>query len=527
MAKSKRLILAILDGFGLSPQVRGNALLAANTPNLLNLVANYPTVGVLAFGTEVGLRWGEMGNSEVGHINIGAGRVVVQDSTKIFEAIDNRKLFYENAVLISACEEANNNDSTLHIVNLLSPGGVHGHMDHLIALLELAKKRNVKKIALHLIADGRDSEPKSFMKFYNRVQSLIASSGAKVASISGRYYAMDRDRKWDRTKAAYLAMVQGEGRKAQTIEEIVEQSYASDEIDEFFIPAVFESDNQDLRIKDKDVVVFTNFRADRARQLARAFSDPDFDDFERKAKKISLVTFTDYGINLENATIAFARDEIKNQLAKVFADSGLKQLRIAETEKYAHVTYFFNGGIEEPFGGEKRILVKSPVVATYDLDPGMSAKKVTDALLSAYEAKSFDVAVMNFANLDMVGHTGKLDATVAAIEVVDKQLGRVAKEVIAQGDILMITGDHGKAEQLIHPDTGDIDKEHTANPVPVILVHPDYKRKYAGDDAKHDFLSIRPIGILADIAPTVIDVLGLKKPKEMTGRSLLKELKRA
>lgn len=527
MAKNKKLILAILDGFGLSPQIRGNALFAAETPNLSDIVANYPSVGVLSFGTEVGLRWGEMGNSEVGHINIGAGRVVIQDSTKIFEAIENRKLFYENEVLIGACDEVDSNDSTLHIINLLSSGGVHGHMDHLLAFLELAKKKNVKKIALHLIADGRDSEPKSFLKFYNRVKSAIAGAGAKVASLSGRYYAMDRDRKWDRTKAAFLAMAEGQGRKADNLEEIVNKAYENNETDEFIIPTVFEADNHDLRIKDKDVVVFTNFRADRARQLTRAFADPDFDDFERNAKKVLFITFTDYGIKLVNSRPAFVRDEVKNQLAKVFAESGLRQLRVSETEKYAHVTYFFNGGLEKPFDGEKRILIKSPTVATYDMDPGMSTKKVTDTLLDAYDANSFDVAVVNFANPDMVGHTGKIDATAKAIETVDKELGRIAKAVITRGDILMITGDHGNAEQLIHPDTGEIDKEHTANPVPVILVHPEYKRKYVGSDAKRDLLSIRPIGILADIAPTVIDIMGLKQPREMTGRSLLRELKRA
>lgn len=527
MAKKKKLILAILDGFGLSPQTRGNAILSAKTNNLEKIIKNYPSVAVLSFGTEVGLRWGEMGNSEVGHINIGAGRVVVQDSTKIFEAIENRSLFYENAVLVKACDEANKNNSTLHIINMLSNGGVHGHMEHLLALLDLAKQKGVKKIALHLIADGRDAEPQSFAKFYGRVKSQIERAGAKVATLSGRFYAMDRDRKWDRTKAAYMAMVEGEGREGKSVEEVIDTAYAAGEKDEFFVPTVFEKDNQDLRIKDGDVVVMTNFRADRARQLSRAFADPDFDDFQKNNKKIFYVTFTDYGINLADWEPAFVRDKVTNQLAKVISEGGLKQLRIAETEKYAHVTYFFNGGIEQPFDGEKRILIKSPTVATYDMQPNMSAEKITASLLDAYEANSFDVAIINFANPDMVGHTGQLEATEKAIEVVDKQIGIIADAVIANGDVMMITADHGNAEQLVHPNTGDVDKEHTGNSVPLILIHPDFKRKYVGDNPKYHFLSKRPIGILADIAPTMLDVLNLKKPKEMTGRSLLRELQKA
>ncbi len=527
MAKKKKLILAILDGFGLSPQTRGNAILEAKTKNLEKILSNYPGVAILSFGTEVGLRWGEMGNSEVGHINIGAGRVVVQDSTKIFEAIENRKLFYENEVLVKACDQANSKNSTLHIINLLSNGGIHGHMDHLVALLDLAKQKGVQKIALHLIGDGRDSEPQSFIKFYERIKPKIESAGAQIATLSGRFYAMDRDRKWDRTKDAYMAMVEGEGRQGESIEEVVQQAYANDEKDEFFVPTVFDPTNQDLRIKDNDVVVMTNFRADRARQLSRAFADPDFDDFKKNNKKILYITFTDYGINLTGWEPAFVRDKVTEQLAKVISENGLKQLRIAETEKYAHVTYFFNGGVEKPFKNEKRILVKSPAVATYDMKPGMSAEKITTALLDAYSANSFDVAIINFANPDMVGHTGQFDATLKAIEIVDKQIGAIADAVIASGDIMMITGDHGNAEQLVHPDTSDIDKEHTGNSVPLILIHPDFKRKYVGENPKYSFLSKRPIGILADLAPTMLDALNLKKPKEMTGRSLLKELQQA
>lgn len=520
----RRVTLLVLDGFGLSPATTGNALYEAKTPTLDRLVAEYPYVALTAHGTEVGLRWGEMGNSEVGHLNLGAGRVVLQEVTKIFDAIETRE-FFTNETLKSAFAAAKDG-TTVHLIGLASNGGVHGHVDHLTALVEMAAQEGVQRLVLHLIADGRDAEPTSLRKFLGPLEAARVKAGAKYGTLVGRYYAMDRDRHWDRTQTAYKAMVDGEGESAPSLEAAIDGAYARTESDEFITATVIGSDPASTRIKDGDVVIMANFRSDRARQLASALSGKDFAEFTRQSKQLTFVTFTNYGVELINHQVAFPVEPVEHSLAAVLADAGLRQLHIAETEKYAHVTYFFNGGVEEPFTGEKRVLVASPKVATYDTAPAMSAEKITALYLEAYGTSSFDVAIVNFANPDMVGHTGEFAATVKALEILDGCLAAIVQAVETAGDALLLTGDHGKAEQLIHPDTGDIDKEHTANPVPLLCVDPTVRRRRDDQHPKLTFLSTGAVGILADVAPTVLDLLKLPQPPEMTGRSLLPELRR-
>ncbi|MBI2590125.1 2,3-bisphosphoglycerate-independent phosphoglycerate mutase [Candidatus Berkelbacteria bacterium] len=524
-AKEKpKAILIILDGFGLSPITKGNAIYQAKTPNLNRILASYPYTALRAHGTEVGLRWAEMGNSEVGHLNIGAGRVVEQDVTKIFHSIDDRK-FFDNRPLREACSQAKKSKSTLHLIGLASAGGVHGHIDHLKALLELAHSYRIEHVALHLIADGRDAESKSLAKYLPGIEETRARFGGEYATLIGRYYAMDRDRRWERTQAAYQAMVSGEGQKAATLEEALELAYARKETDEFIRPTVINPAKKELRIQNGDVVIFANYRPDRARQLAAAFRGADFDGFVRKERNIHFVTFTDYGIELKHSVVAFLPEPVPRQLASILASAHLRQLHIGETEKYAHVTYFFNGGVEKPFDGEKRILINSPKVGTYDEAPEMSAREITDSLLTAWSRDSFDVAIVNYANPDMVGHTGDLAATVKALEFLDQCLGKIFELAESQGDCILITSDHGNAEQLLNPMTGDVDKEHTVNPVPLILVAPTVKHRPKGGDVKLELLSQSPVGILADVAPTLLALLDIKRPAEMTGENLLHELR--
>lgn len=520
----KKLILLVLDGFGLSPAVQGNATYRAQTPNFDKIFAEYPYTALLAHGAEVGLQWGEMGNSEVGHTNLGAGRVVLQESTRITESIRTGE-FFENEALVNAAEKVKQNDATLHCIGIVSPGGVHGHIEHLISLIEFAGKQGLKKVALHLISDGRDATPKSFEKFFPKLEAMANKNGAKCATLMGRYYAMDRDRRWDRVKAAYDAMVKGDGHKAKNVPEALKAAYGRDETDEFIAPTVIDPDNQDLRVKDGDVVIFTNYRPDRARQLSLALDGKDFQGFEVDQKDISFVTFSEYGIELKNNEVAFPEPPIPDTLAETLSLAGKRQLHLAETEKYAHVTYFFNGGREEEFSGEKRMLVNSKHVKTYDKAPGMSAIEIGDTLLDTYRNDGFDVAIVNFANGDMVGHTGNLKRSIEGIEVLDGVIGKIFNEVVERDDILMITADHGNVEQLIHPDTGDIDKEHTANPVPLILIDSHYKHSPLSGDVKMKIMSQAPVGILADVAPTLLELLKIRKPRLMTGHSLIPVLK--
>lgn len=511
--KKKPTVLMILDGYGLSDEKKGNAVAEAKTPVMTNLMNTYPFVKGNASGLAVGLPDGQMGNSEVGHLNMGAGRIVYQDLTKITKAIDDGD-FFQNAALLAACNNAKLNDSSLHLMGLVSDGGVHSHISHLFGLLKLAKEQGVEKVFIHCFLDGRDTPPESGRDFVAELVAKTKEIGVgTVASVMGRYYAMDRDNRWDRVELAYNAIAKGEGVMATDPVKAIEDSYKAEKTDEFVIPAVIEKDGKPVAtVSDDDSIIFFNFRPDRAREITRTFCDDEFDHFNRGPRiKTTFVCFTDYDVTIENKLVAFYKDELKNTLGEFLADNDLKQARIAETEKYAHVTFFFNGGVEEPNKGEDRILVRSPKVATYDLKPEMSAYEVCDKLVDAIKSEKYDVIIINFANADMVGHTGVESAAIKAIEAVDECVGRAVDAIKEVNGQMFICADHGNAEHLIDDKTGEPFTAHTTNPVPFILVNADSKYK------------LREGGALCDIAPTLIELLGLKQPKEMTGTSLLTE----
>lgn len=495
------LLLAILDGFGYRKEREGNAIACAHTPNIDSFMSNYPFTLLEAGGTAVGLPPGQMGNSEVGHINIGAGRVVFQDSMRILKAIEDGS-FFKNNVLKKAMEVARG--SALHLMGLIGPGGVHALPQHLYALLRMAKLEGVKNVYIHCFTDGRDTPPKIAVEHVRKLEEKIGEIGAgEIASVTGRYYAMDRDKRWERTRMAYDMLTEGKGRKAESAEDAIKKAYKAGETDEFIKPTVV----RDKKIKDGDVVIFFNFRPDRARQLTMAFVDENFKAFPRKKVNVHFITMTRYMDGL-NVDIAFDKLPLKNTFGEVISKHGLKQLRIAETEKYAHVTFFFNGGREEPFDGEERCLIPSPKVETYDMKPEMSAYEVTDELIRRIESNKYDVIVVNYANLDMVGHTGVWNAAIKAAEAVDECIGKVVKAVKQQKGKAIITADHGNAEEMMengHPKTA-----HTTNPVPFILIGAGGKER----------IKLRR-GNLGDIAPTMLDMLGIEKPEEMTGQSLL------
>ena len=497
----KRLILIILDGFGIAEPGRGNAIAYAKTPNLDRLRKEYPTCTLQASGEAVGLPEGQMGNSEVGHLNIGAGRIVYQDLTRINRAISD-ETFFGNPVLQKAIEHAKKHGSCLHLIGLLSDGGVHSHITHLRALLEMASAAGVRT-QIHAFLDGRDVPPKSALKYIGAVEDMIDGTVGRfrVGTVMGRYYAMDRDNRWDRVEKAYRALVSGEGIQSESASDAAAEAYARGETDEFVMPTVV---NGHIPIADDDSVIFFNFRPDRARQITRAFVDDDFSHFKRnKLSNLCFVCMTEYDATID-APVAFAPEEIKNTLGEVLSKMGFTQLRIAETEKYAHVTFFFNGGVETPNPGEDRYLIQSPKVATYDLKPEMSAYEVTDAVIE--RIGSYDVIILNYANCDMVGHTGIVDAAVQAVETVDTCVGRVIDAVLEVGGSAIITADHGNAEKLVMED-GTPYTAHTTNPVPLILVT---------DQA----VGVRN-GKLADIAPTMLEILGVPKPAGMTGESVI------
>lgn len=504
--------LIVLDGWGVNPRTEGNAIALANTRNMDRLAAEYPSTTLACAGEAVGLPSCQMGNSEVGHLNIGAGRIVYQDYSRINAAIGDGS-FFKNPALLGAIEDAKKHRSRLHLMGLLSDGGVHSHDTHLYALLQLAKEHRVEAVFLHLFLDGRDVPPQSALDYIEKLKNKMAEIGVgEIATISGRYYAMDRDRRWERTKQAYDALVYGQGVTAETPEQAIEQSYTAGVADEFVKPTVIGSRVKGQGsgvIEDNDSVIFFNFRPDRARQLTRAFTQPDFDAFDRGEHPpvVHFVCMTEYDVRFK-VPVAFAQPEIKNTLAHVLAERGLPQLHIAETEKYAHVTFFLNGGVEEPEKGEERILIPSPKVATYDLKPEMSAYEVTDRVIQEIDAEKFDAIFMNYANPDMVGHTAIRKAVVSAIEVVDQCVGQVVEAVRAHKGIAIVTGDHGNAEQIEDYKTGKPHTAHTTSRVPFILVAD-----------KH--LSLRQDGMLADIAPTMLDLMRISKPAEMTGKSLL------
>ncbi len=509
----KPTVLMILDGYGLNDKTEANAVAEAKTPVMDGLMKDYPFVKGYASGLSVGLPDGQMGNSEVGHLNMGAGRIVYQDLTKITKMIQDGD-FFENPELLKACKNAKDNKSALHLYGLLSDGGVHSHISHLYGLLELAKKEGLEKVYVHCFLDGRDTPPASGKGYVEELEEKMKEIGVgKVATVMGRYYVMDRDNRWDRVELAYKAMVKGEGLTADSAVEAVANSYADDKTDEFVLPAVVMEDGAPVAtIKDGDSIIFFNFRPDRAREITRCFCADEFDGFDRGDRvKTTYVCFTEYDVTIPNKSIAFPKTEITNTFGEFLADKGLKQARIAETEKYAHVTFFFNGGVEEPNEGEERILVKSPKVATYDLQPEMSAFTVCDKLCEAIRSDKYDVIIINFANPDMVGHTGVEAAAIKAVEAVDACVGKAVEAIKEVDGQMFICADHGNAEQLLDYETKAPFTAHTTNPVPFILVNADPKYK------------LREDGVLADIAPTLIELMGLEKPQEMTGTSLLVE----
>ena len=506
----KPTVLMILDGYGLNEIEKANAVKEANTPVMDKLMAECPYVKGYASGLAVGLPDGQMGNSEVGHLNMGAGRIIYQELTRITKEIEDGT-FFENEALLAAIENCKKNNSDLHLFGLLSNGGVHSHNTHMYGLLELAKKNGLENVYLHAFLDGRDTDPKSGLGFVEEAVGKMNEIGVgEVATVMGRYYVMDRDNRWDRVEKAYRAIADGEGVKASSAVEAVQQSYDKGENDEFVLPTVVEKDGKPVAtVKNNDSVIFYNFRPDRAREITRTFCDDEFTGFERNRIETTFVTFTEYDVTIPNKIVAFHKTEINNTLGEYLSKNGKTQLRTAETEKYAHVTFFFNGGKEEPYEGEDRLLVNSPKVATYDLQPEMSAFQVADGLVNAIKSDKYDVIIVNFANPDMVGHTGVEAAAIQAIEAVDKCVGMAVDAIKEVDGQMFICADHGNAEQLVDYETGAPFTAHTINPVPFILVN--YDPAY----------TLREGGCLADIAPTLLEMMGMEQPVEMTGKSLL------
>ena len=512
MAK-KPYVLLIMDGFGLNDNPKANAVAQANTPVLDGLVKQYPFVKGAASGLAVGLPDGQMGNSEVGHMNMGAGRIVYQELTRITKSIEDGD-FFKNEELVGAFENAKKNGKSVHLWGLLSDGGVHSHNTHLYALLEMAKRQGVENVYVHCFLDGRDTSPTAGKDYIAELEEKMKEIGVgKIASISGRYYAMDRDNRWDRIEKAYRALTKGEGNEAASAKEAIEASYAADKTDEFVIPCVIKENGKPVAtVQDGDSVIFFNFRPDRAREMTRVFCADEFDGFDRGERvKTDYVCFVQYDDTIPNTKIAFKKEELSNTFGQFLADHGMTQARIAETEKYAHVTFFFNGGVEEPNKGEDRILVKSPKVATYDLQPEMSAPEVCDKLCTAIRSGDYDVIIINFANPDMVGHTGVLPAAIKAVETVDTCVGKAVEALKEMDGVMFICADHGNCEQEINYETGEPLTSHTTNPVPFILVNADPS------------YGLREGGKLCDIVPTLIELMGMDKPAEMTGQSLLIE----
>jgi 2,3-bisphosphoglycerate-independent phosphoglycerate mutase len=512
MTQARRpLMLMVLDGWGYREAEEGNAIKAARTPNLDRLVKEYPWCFLEASGEAVGLPEGQMGNSEVGHLNIGAGRIVYQDLTRINLSIRNGD-FFKNPAFLSAISNVKANDSSLHLMGLVSYGGVHSYMTHIYALIELAQEKGLRKVYIHAFLDGRDVPPKAALEDIKELDAFCKENGnAKISMVSGRYYAMDRDKRWDRTKLAYDALTRGVAPyTAPDAETAISEAYSRGETDEFVKPTVItDSEGKPVAtIQDNDSVIFFNFRPDRARQLTWAFVNEDFDGFVReKHPKVYYVCMARYDETLD-LPIAFPAEELENVLGEILSKHGLIQLRIAETEKYAHVTFFLNGGQEKCYEGEDRCLIPSPKIATYDLKPEMSAYEVTDEVIRRIQSGKYDVIVLNFANMDMVGHTGIFEAAVKAVEAVDKCVGRIVEALKEKGGIALITADHGNAEQMINLETGEPFTAHTSCPVKCI---------YFGNDEVKALKN----GKLSDLAPTLLELLGTPKPQEMTGKSLL------
>jgi 2,3-bisphosphoglycerate-independent phosphoglycerate mutase len=508
--RARPVALIVLDGWGYRPETDGNAIALANTPTWDSLWARGSRTLLEASGLRVGLPEGQMGNSEVGHLNLGAGRVVMQDLVRISSAIADGS-FYTNPALTGACRQVKANGGTLHLLGLIGSGGVHAIDTHLCALLDLTRREGLKKVAIHAFLDGRDTLPKSALAFMEELLDYIRKTGnpAKIASVSGRYYAMDRDRRWDRTGLAYRAIVLGEGTPVVDPLDAIRKAYESGKTDEFMLPVVVTENGKPVApMRDGDAVICFNYRSDRMRQIVRALIDPVFDGFDTSNRpKVSVTTLTNYDKTFP-VPVAFQPTSMDRILAQVLSARGLCMLKTAETEKYPHVTYFFNGGVEEPYPCEDRVLVPSPKVATYDLKPEMSAVGVTDALINGMSSGEHDFILCNYANADMVGHSGSIPATIKAVETVDQSLARVLKAAESAGTRLIVTADHGNAEMLIDPETGGPHTAHTTNPVPFVVVDWDQEQR------------LRPGGALCDVAPTILSMLGIEQPPEMTGVNL-------
>jgi 2,3-bisphosphoglycerate-independent phosphoglycerate mutase len=525
-ATERRVVLVVLDGWGHSETYEGNAIAQARTPHFDHLWKSYPHTLLQAAGESVGLPWGEMGNSEVGHVNIGAGHTVPQDLPRISAAI-NDESFYQNEALVAACQHAVTTGGCLHLIGLASSGGIHSHIRHLYALVHLAKRLGVTKLAIHAFTDGRDAPTKAGLGQIEKLDAELKATGlGQIATVCGRYFAMDRDNHWDRVKLAYDAIALGKGPTAPSAEAAVEQAYKAEQTDEFITPTVIvdETGQPKATIADEDAAIFFNFRPDRVRQLTRSFVESEFDQFDRGPAPVGLhfVTMTQYEPTLP-VHVAFHPQNVKHALAEVLSDAGLRQFHIAETEKYPHATFFLNGGREKPYPLEERLMVPSPAVATYDLEPAMSAAKITDELIRKIEAKEYALIMANYANADMVGHSGNMEATIQAVQAVDAELGRLAEVCAANDAFLVITADHGNAEQMVDFASGQIDTEHTTNPVPFIVVPPpgqeDVVPINTGKLAMEP--STVPTGILGDVAPTVLAILDVASPEEMAGYGLL------
>ena len=508
--EKKPVMLMILDGFGINENEKGNAVKLANTPNIDKLMKKYPNTDIFTSGLHVGLPEGQMGNSEVGHTNIGAGRIVYQELTRITKSIEDGN-FFAIPEFIEAIENCKKYNSKLHILGLVSDGGVHSHIRHLYGLLEMAKRRDFEDVYVHCFLDGRDTPPASAETYIAELQEKMKEKGVgKIASLSGRFYAMDRDKRWDRVKKCYDALVNGEGNKATSATIAIENSYQKEVFDEFVEPTVICNGEEPVATIGKhDSVIFFNFRPDRAREITRSLVDPEFDGFEVKTLDLYYVCFTQYDETIPNVQIAFKPEVLVNTFGEYVSKKGLTQLRIAETEKYAHVTFFFNGGEEKQYKGEDRILIPSPKVQTYDLKPEMSAIEVTDKVVEAINSDKYNCIILNYANPDMVGHTGSLEAAIKAIETIDGCVERVVEAMAEKQGVILMTADHGNAEQMIDYKTGEPHTAHTTNPVPLVLIG------MQGVKLKE--------GKLADLAPTMLDIIGLEKPEEMTGNSLIEK----
>ena len=506
----KLTMLMILDGYGINESEEGNCVKLANTPNLDEIFTKNPSTIIHTSGLDVGLPEGQMGNSEVGHTNIGAGRIIYQDFTKITKSIEDGD-FFSIPEFVSAIENCKKNNSKLHIMGLVSDGGVHSHIRHLYALLEMAKRKDFEDVYVHCFLDGRDTPPASAETYIAELEKKMEEKGVgKIATLCGRFYAMDRDKRWERVKEAYNAMVKGEGEKFSSATAAIEESYQKEVFDEFVKPIVICNNDEPIaKISENDSVIFFNFRPDRAREITRSIVDENFDGFEREYFKTFFVCFTPYDETMPNVEVAFKKDEIKNTLGEYISKLGFTQLRIAETEKYAHVTFFFNGGQEKQYEGEDRILIPSPKVETYDLKPEMSAIEVTDKVVEAIESEKYNCIILNYANPDMVGHTGNIEACIKALETLDTCVARVVKAIKEKHGNLLMTADHGNAEQMIDYKTGEPHTAHTTNPVPLVLISDTNKKLKEGR--------------LADLAPTMLDLMELEKPEEMTGESLLED----